>query len=122
MKVIIASAAYAAALPGDLAATTALPVIGVPRPGNVLDGLDSLLSIVQMPKGIPVATMAIGQNGGANAALLALRILGLSDDALADRVEQHQAALRDSVLALADPAGPDGWSSPYSTIIKSEDI
>lgn len=122
LKAIIASAAYAAALPGDMASVTALPVIGVPRPGKVLDGLDSLLSIVQMPKGIPVATMAIGENGAANAALLALRIIGTYDIDIGNRIEAYQRKLRDKVLDSPDPAGPDGWPSAYSSVISSNDI
>lgn len=122
LKVLIASASYAAALPGDLAATTVLPVIGVPRPGKVLDGLDSLLSIVQMPRGIPVATMAIGENGAANAALMALRILGTHDQAIGDRVEAFRIGLRDKVLSTPDPAGPEGWSSPYSSVVSISDV
>ncbi|WP_076683666.1 5-(carboxyamino)imidazole ribonucleotide mutase [Microbacterium sp. RU33B] len=87
IRVIIAGAGGAAHLPGMLASVTALPVIGVPVPLAYLDGMDSLLSIVQMPAGIPVATVSIG--GAKNAGLLAARILGTSDDELADRVEQY---------------------------------
>jgi len=85
MRVIVAGAGGAAHLPGMLASVTALPVVGVPVPLATLDGLDSLLSIVQMPAGIPVATVSIG--GARNAGLLAARILGVADPALADRVE-----------------------------------
>ncbi|MGH9009492.1 MAG: 5-(carboxyamino)imidazole ribonucleotide mutase, partial [Acidimicrobiia bacterium] len=85
LKVIIAGAGGAAHLPGVLAASTSLPVIGVPVPIKVLDGLDSLLSIVQMPRGIPVATVAIGNAD--NAALLAVEILALGDEGLARRLE-----------------------------------
>ncbi|WP_060927012.1 5-(carboxyamino)imidazole ribonucleotide mutase [Microbacterium hydrocarbonoxydans] len=85
VKVIIAGAGGAAHLPGMLASMTALPVIGVPVPLAYLDGMDSLLSIVQMPAGIPVATVSIG--GARNAGILAARILGTSDDDLADRIE-----------------------------------
>ncbi len=87
IRVIIAGAGGAAHLPGMLASVTALPVVGVPVPLAYLDGMDSLLSIVQMPAGIPVATVSIG--GAKNAGLLAARILGTSDAALADRVEQY---------------------------------
>ena len=87
VKVIIAGAGGAAHLPGMLAAFTTLPVIGVPVPTRHLGGLDSLLSIVQMPGGVPVATVAIG--GGRNAGVLAARILALSDPALAARVESY---------------------------------
>jgi 5-(carboxyamino)imidazole ribonucleotide mutase len=91
LKVLIAGAGGAAHLPGMLAAMTTLPVIGVPVALARLDGLDSLLSIVQMPRGVPVATVAI--NGAANAALLAIRILATSDDALATALESYRAQL-----------------------------
>lgn len=89
IRVIIAGAGGAAHLPGMVAAKTSLPVIGVPVPTSTLQGLDALLSIVQMPKGVPVATVAIG--GAANAALLAARILALDDPALRERLEQFRA-------------------------------
>ncbi len=91
IKVIIAGAGGAAHLPGMTAAKTTLPVIGVPVPSEHLKGLDSLLSIVQMPGGVPVATVAIGRAGAINAALLAARILGVSDAAIRERVRHHQA-------------------------------
>ncbi len=91
LRAIIAGAGGAAHLPGMLASVTALPVIGVPVPLATLDGMDSLLSIVQMPAGIPVATVSIG--GATNAALLAVRILGSSDPDLADRVEAYAREL-----------------------------
>ena len=91
VDVIIAGAGGAAHLPGMLAAVTTVPVIGVPVQLSRLDGLDSLLSIVQMPRGVPVATVAI--NGATNAALLALRILAVSDADIAAKLEQHQADL-----------------------------
>ncbi|WP_344071374.1 5-(carboxyamino)imidazole ribonucleotide mutase [Microbacterium sediminicola] len=91
IRVIIAGAGGAAHLPGMLASVTALPVIGVPVPLATLDGMDSLLSIVQMPAGIPVATVSIA--GAKNAGLLAARILGTSDAALGDRVEVYAAKL-----------------------------
>ena len=91
LKVLIAGAGGSAHLPGMLAAMTTLPVIGVPVALARLDGLDSLLSIVQMPRGVPVATVAI--NGAANAALLALRILATSDDELRTQLEQYRAEL-----------------------------
>jgi 5-(carboxyamino)imidazole ribonucleotide mutase len=96
LKIIVAGAGGAAHLPGMLAAQTILPVIGVPIPATLLNGLDSLLSIVQMPRGIPVATVAIGKPGAANAGLLAAQILSLTDEALAGRLiawraEQSQA-------------------------------
>lgn len=97
IRVIIAGAGGAAHLPGMLASVTTLPVIGVPVPLAKLDGLDSLLSIVQMPAGIPVATVSIG--GARNAGLLAARILSISDAALAARLEDFAAALETLVIA-----------------------
>jgi 5-(carboxyamino)imidazole ribonucleotide mutase len=97
LRVVIAGAGGAAHLPGMVAAATPLPVIGVPRPLDRLDGLDSLLSIVQMPAGVPVATVSIG--GGRNAGLLAVRILAAGDAELRARVARFQADLADSVLA-----------------------
>lgn len=91
IRVIIAGAGGAAHLPGMLASVTALPVIGVPVPLATLDGLDSLLSIVQMPAGIPVATVSIG--GARNAGLLAVRMLGIADPAHADAIEQYAREL-----------------------------
>ncbi|MCS6970179.1 MAG: 5-(carboxyamino)imidazole ribonucleotide mutase [Planctomycetota bacterium] len=99
LKVLIAGAGGAAHLPGMIAAKTTLPVIGVPCPTTVLQGLDALLSIVQMPKGTPVATVAIGKPGAANAGYLAAQILALSDPALAARLAERKAAVRDAVLA-----------------------
>ena len=95
LRAIIAGAGGAAHLPGMLASVTALPVIGVPVQLATLDGMDSLLSIVQMPAGIPVATVSI--NGAKNAGLLAARILGASDAGLADRVEQYARDLEAQV-------------------------
>jgi 5-(carboxyamino)imidazole ribonucleotide mutase len=96
IRVIVAGAGGAAHLPGMLAAKTTLPVIGVPIPTQHLGGLDSLLSIVQMPRGIPVATVAIGN--AENAALLAVAILALSDDALAERLAAYRAGQTQAVL------------------------
>jgi 5-(carboxyamino)imidazole ribonucleotide mutase len=96
IAVIIAGAGGAAHLPGMVASATALPVIGVPVPLATLDGLDSLLSIVQMPAGVPVATVSIG--GGRNAGLLAVRILGSSDPALRTRMQKFQDSLEADVL------------------------
>ncbi|AHC24600.2 MULTISPECIES: 5-(carboxyamino)imidazole ribonucleotide mutase [Mycobacteriaceae] len=96
IEIIIAGAGGAAHLPGMVAAATPLPVIGVPVPLARLDGLDSLLSIVQMPAGVPVATVSIG--GARNAGLLAVRILGASDPALRSRIEDFQAGLEQMVL------------------------
>jgi len=97
IEVIIAGAGGAAHLPGMVASATALPVIGVPVPLANLDGMDSLLSIVQMPAGVPVATVSIG--GARNAGLLAVRILGSSDAALRERMEAFQSDLASMVLA-----------------------
>ncbi len=97
LKVIIAGAGGAAHLPGMLAALTPLPVIGVPVPLKYLDGMDSLLSIVQMPAGVPVATVAIGN--ARNAGLLAVRILAASDPGLSEQMVAFQAELRASALA-----------------------
>jgi 5-(carboxyamino)imidazole ribonucleotide mutase len=97
LRVVIAGAGGAAHLPGMVAAATPLPVIGVPVPLAQLDGLDSLLSIVQMPAGVPVATVAVG--GARNAGLLAVRILAAYDDSLRERMVRFQADLADSVLA-----------------------
>jgi 5-(carboxyamino)imidazole ribonucleotide mutase len=97
LRVVIAGAGGAAHLPGMVAAATPLPVIGVPRPLDRLDGLDSLLSIVQMPAGVPVATVSIG--GGRNAGLLAVRILAAGDPALLAAVSRFQLDLAESVVA-----------------------
>ncbi|WP_237153101.1 5-(carboxyamino)imidazole ribonucleotide mutase [Oryzibacter oryziterrae] len=96
-KVVIAGAGGAAHLPGMTAAFTALPVFGVPVESHALKGQDSLLSIVQMPGGIPVGTLAIGKAGAINAALLASAVLALSDDALAERLEAYRARQTESV-------------------------
>src|SRR6476659_4752157 len=98
LEVIIAGAGGAAHRPGMVAAHTVLPVIGVPVQSAALNGLDSLLSIVQMPKGVPVATVAIGAAGAANAALLAVAILGATRPDLRSRLAQYRAALADDVL------------------------
>jgi 5-(carboxyamino)imidazole ribonucleotide mutase len=103
IRVIIAGAGGAAHLPGMLAAKTILPVIGVPIPTQHLGGMDSLLSIVQMPRGIPVATVAIGN--AMNAGLLAAEILALADPSLADRLETWRATQTESVLD--DPSNQD---------------
>ena len=97
VKVIIAGAGGAAHLPGMAASMTTLPVLGVPVRSRALKGLDSLLSIVQMPSGVPVGTLAIGEAGAANAGLLAASILALSDDALAKRLEAYRAALTEAI-------------------------
>lgn len=100
---IIAGAGGAAHLPGMLAANTLVPVLGVPVPSRYLNGQDSLLSIVQMPKGIPVATFAIGEAGAANAALFAIAQLALQDSALADKLEKFRAQQQQSVLDMTLP-------------------
>jgi len=109
LRVLVAGAGGAAHLPGMLAAVTPLPVIGVPVPLKHLDGLDSLLSIVQMPSGVPVATVAVGN--ARNAGLLAVRILAASDDALRARMEEFQASLRDQAKAKGQ-AVRDGGHRP----------
>lgn len=98
LKVIIAGAGGAAHLPGMIAASTELPVIGVPVQSRTLNGLDSLLSIVQMPAGIPVATTAIGQAGAKNAALLAIQILGTSNPELQAKVTAYRQAIHDAAV------------------------
>ena len=102
LKVIIAGAGGAAHLPGMVAAKTILPVIGVPVKSSTLNGLDSLLSIVQMPGGIPVATVAIGNAGATNAGLLAAQIIGAFDPAVQARVQTRRDAIRDHVLEGSD--------------------
>jgi 5-(carboxyamino)imidazole ribonucleotide mutase len=99
LKVIIAGAGGAAHLPGIIAAKTTLPVLGCPMQSKALQGLDSLLSIVQMPKGIPVATLAIGEAGAANAALFAAAILALSDSGIKQRLEEYRKKQTEKVLA-----------------------
>lgn len=101
-KVIIAGAGGAAHLPGMTASLTELPVLGVPVESRALKGMDSLLSIVQMPGGIPVATLAIGEAGAKNAGLLAAQILALSDEALAERLAQFRARHTDSVAETVE--------------------
>ena len=99
-KVIIAGAGGAAHLPGMVAAKTALPVLGVPVPSRHLQGQDSLLSIVQMPKGVPVATFAIGEAGAANAGIFAASILAVTDSALAAKLQAFRTKQADKVLAM----------------------
>ncbi|MDX1996425.1 MAG: 5-(carboxyamino)imidazole ribonucleotide mutase [Thermoanaerobaculia bacterium] len=107
LRVIIAGAGGAAHLPGMVAAQTRLPVLGVPVQSRSLSGLDSLLSIVQMPGGIPVGTLAIGEAGAKNAALLALRMLATTDAELAARLEHHRAEEDRRVRAeVLPPEGP----------------
>ena len=98
LKVIIAAAGGAAHLPGMVAAKTLLPVLGVPMPATALNGVDALLSIVQMPRGIPVGTLAIGKPGAANAGLLAAMIVANGDPALRERLRAWRAARTDDAL------------------------
>jgi 5-(carboxyamino)imidazole ribonucleotide mutase len=106
LEVLIAGAGGAAHLPGMAAAKTSLPVLGVPVQSKTLRGLDSLLSIVQMPAGIPVGTLAIGAAGATNAALLAAAILGNTRSAIRAALEAFRAAQTDKVLAQPDPRAP----------------
>ena len=101
-KLIIAGAGGAAHLPGMAASMTELPVLGVPVQSKALSGLDSLLSIVQMPGGVPVATLAIGEAGAKNAGILAAQILALSDDALADRLAAYRTAQTNAVAETVE--------------------
>ena len=104
LQVLIAGAGGAAHLPGMAAAKTALPVLGVPVESKTLNGLDSLLSIVQMPAGVPVGTLAIGRAGAVNAALLAAAIVARTDDGVRGRLERFRAEQTEAVLAARDPA------------------
>jgi 5-(carboxyamino)imidazole ribonucleotide mutase len=104
LKVIIAGAGGAAHLPGMTAAKTRLPVLGVPVESRALSGQDSLLSIVQMPKGIPVGTLAIGKAGAINAALLAAAILANEDPEVAEALDAYRKAQTEKVLSSPDPA------------------
>jgi 5-(carboxyamino)imidazole ribonucleotide mutase len=106
LQVIIAGAGGAAHLPGMLAAKTSVPVLGVPVQSRALNGMDSLLSIVQMPRGIPVGTLAIGAAGALNAALLAAAILANHDLAIRARLDAFRAAQTEGVLANPDPRKP----------------
>lgn len=102
LKVIIAGAGGAAHLPGMIASQTTLPVIGVPVQSKALNGLDSLLSIVQMPGGVPTATVAIGKAGATNAGILATQIIGAFDENVAVRLEKHQETMRAKVAEMRD--------------------
>src|SRR6266545_3860132 len=108
LEVIIAGAGGAAHLPGMAAAKTALPVLGVPVESKALKGLDSLLSIVQMPAGIPVGTLALGRAGAVNAALLAASIVGTKHPEHREAVRRHRVALTEAVLANPDPREAPG--------------
>jgi len=103
LKVLITGAGLAAGLPGVAAAKTPLPVLGVPMESRALGGMDALLSMVQMPAGIPVGTLAIGKSGAINAALLAGAILGLQDDAIRHAIDEFRAQQSQKVLDLPDP-------------------
>lgn len=111
LRVIVAGAGGAAHLPGMVAALTPLPVVGVPvtPAGAHLDGVDALLSICQMPKGVPVATVAIGN--AANAGLLAARIVASADPVLLQRMVEYQAGMRDVVMDKAERLERDGWKA-----------
>lgn len=102
IKVIVAGAGGAAHLPGMVAAKTTLPVVGVPVQSKALNGLDSLLSIVQMPGGVPVATVAIGKAGATNAGLLAAQILGTQDDLIAEKLNNRREKTREAVMESSD--------------------
>lgn len=105
IKVIIAGAGGAAHLPGMVAAKTTLPVIGVPVQSKALNGLDSLLSIVQMPGGVPVATTAIGKAGATNAGLLAGQILSIEDEKIAERLADKRAQMKETVIESSEQLG-----------------
>ncbi|MCZ7677561.1 MAG: 5-(carboxyamino)imidazole ribonucleotide mutase [Sandaracinaceae bacterium] len=106
LEVIIAGAGGAAHLPGMIASKTALPVLGVPVRSRALSGLDSLLSIVQMPGGVPVGTLAIGESGAKNAALLACAMLGAKHPELREAYKRFRAEQTEAVLAQPDPSAP----------------
>jgi phosphoribosylaminoimidazole carboxylase len=108
-RVIIAAAGVAAHLPGMIAAMTPLPVIGLPVKGSSLEGMDNLLSQVQMPRGLPVATVAI--NNGVNAALLTVRILGSGDAQIRERMERYMAEQEEEVLGEAERLNEVGWET-----------
>ncbi len=107
LKVIIAGAGGAAHLPGMAAAKTRLPVLGVPVRSKALSGMDSLLSIAQMPAGVPVGTLAIGKAGAVNAALLAAAILATADDGVAAALDAYRRRQTEDVLARLDPAAEE---------------
>ncbi|SMC23480.1 5-(carboxyamino)imidazole ribonucleotide mutase [Desulfacinum hydrothermale DSM 13146] len=106
LKVLIAGAGWAAHLAGVLASKTALPVIGVPIDSSPLHGMDALLATVQMPPGIPVATMAVGKGGARNAALFAVQILATADPVLAHRLQEHKADMAQGVLQRNEKIDP----------------
>jgi 5-(carboxyamino)imidazole ribonucleotide mutase len=104
VKVFVAAAGMAAALPGVVASQTTLPVLGVPMESKLLGGLDSLLSMVQMPGGIPVGVLAVGKAGAVNAAILATQVLGLYDPGFREAVTKHRSAQAETTLANVDPS------------------
>lgn len=116
MKAIIAAAGGAAHLPGVVAAHTTLPVIGVPIESNISGGLDSLLSIVQMPSGIPVGTMAAGKAGGANAALYALSILSASDESIADQLASYREKMKETIGKKNSQLNEMGYEKYIATL------
>ena len=126
LKVLIAGAGLAAHLPGVLAAATTLPVLGVPLPGSTVGALDSLYSIVQMPRGIPVGTLAIGKAGAINAALLSAEILGVTDSDIATRVEAFRNRSREKVTAddaaLQAALEKRGQDQSVSAALKSAEL
>jgi 5-(carboxyamino)imidazole ribonucleotide mutase len=107
LQVIIAGAGGAAHLPGMTAAKTRLPVLGVPIQSKALQGMDSLLSIAQMPAGVPVGSMAIGKAGAINAALLAAAILGINDDDVATALDEYRRTQTNTILQHSDPRSQD---------------
>jgi 5-(carboxyamino)imidazole ribonucleotide mutase len=112
LKIIIAGAGGAAHLPGMVAAITPLPVIGVPiKSGNSIDGWDSILSILQMPNGVPVATVAL--NAAKNAGILAAKILGISDETLGKKVEDYMKQLENEVLKKVEVLKKEGWQTSF---------
>jgi 5-(carboxyamino)imidazole ribonucleotide mutase len=104
VRVFVAAAGMAAALPGVVASQTTMPVLGVPMESKLLGGLDSLLSMVQMPGGIPVGVLAVGKAGAVNAAILATQVLGLSDPGFREAVAKHRSAQAETILANVDPS------------------
>lgn len=112
LKVIIAGAGGAAHLPGMVASITSLPVIGVPvKSSNSIDGWDSILSILQMPNGVPVATVAL--NAGKNAGILAAEILGTFDEAISQKVAAYKNNMKDEVIAKVDKLKSEGWENKF---------
>jgi 5-(carboxyamino)imidazole ribonucleotide mutase len=104
VKVFVAAAGMAAALPGVVASQTTLPVLGVPMESKLLGGLDSLLSMVQMPGGIPVGVLAVGKAGAVNAAILATQVLGLAEPGFREAVTKHRSTQAETILANVDPS------------------